>query len=50
MHKIDTYIEGLYEDINEKIGSTKAILQLAKIPENMPDLVSNGMLDLIKNH
>lgn len=42
MDQVDQYIEGLYEEVNEKIASTKAILQLAKSPENMIDLISNG--------
>lgn len=43
MSQIDTYIEGLYEDIKDKVISTRAILQLAKVPENMNDLVTNGI-------
>jgi hypothetical protein len=42
MSQIDTYIEGLYEDVKDKIISTRAILQLAKVPENMQELVTNG--------
>jgi hypothetical protein len=43
MKEIDTYIEGLYEEVKEKVASTRLILQLAKIPENMQELVSNGI-------
>jgi flagellin-specific chaperone FliS len=44
MSKIDEYIEGLYEEINEKIQSTRNILQLAKSPEKMRILVQNESL------
>jgi hypothetical protein len=43
MSDIDSYIEGLYEEMNEKITSTQMILQLAKNPANMSALVSNGI-------
>jgi hypothetical protein len=43
MNQIDSYIEGLYEEVKEKIVSTRAILSLAKNPENMQELVSNGI-------
>ncbi|KAH9252409.1 hypothetical protein BASA81_009695 [Batrachochytrium salamandrivorans] len=41
MSNIEEYIEGLYEDIPEKVKSTRSILQLAKVPENMAKLISN---------
>ncbi|KAJ3276056.1 Kinesin-associated protein 3 [Terramyces sp. JEL0728] len=44
LSQIETYIEGLYEEIKEKIQSTRCILQLAKIPENMQALVANESL------
>jgi hypothetical protein len=43
MNEIDVYIEGLYEEIEEKIASTRSILQLSKIPTNMESLVANGL-------
>ena len=43
MSAIDDYIEWLYEEINDKVKSTRHILQLAKIPENMPMLIQNGI-------
>jgi Kinesin-associated protein (KAP) len=42
MSEIDTYIEGLYEEIPDKIRATRNILQLAKFPENMNSLIKNG--------
>ncbi|KAJ2999415.1 Kinesin-associated protein 3 [Globomyces sp. JEL0801] len=44
MSLIEVYIEGLYEEIKEKVHSTRAILQLAKIPENMGALITNESL------
>ncbi|KAJ8324391.1 hypothetical protein QVD99_002423 [Batrachochytrium dendrobatidis] len=44
MFKMDNYIEGLYEDIPEKVKSTRSILQLAKVPENMRLLIENESL------
>ncbi|KAJ1339848.1 hypothetical protein BSLG_005509 [Batrachochytrium salamandrivorans] len=44
MSNIEEYIEGLYEDIPEKVKSTRSILQLAKVPENMAKLISNESL------
>ena len=43
MSYIEHYVEGLYEDIKDKILSTKKILYLARFPENMRSLISNGM-------
>nr|KAJ3413912.1 hypothetical protein HK105_001946 [Polyrhizophydium stewartii] len=44
MANIEAYIEGLYEEIAEKVKSTRNILQLAKIPENMAALIENESL------
>ncbi|KAI8916105.1 kinesin-associated protein-domain-containing protein [Gorgonomyces haynaldii] len=44
MSQIDSYIEGLYEEMKEKITSTRRILELAKSPEHMPQLAANGSL------
>eukprot|EP00842_Homolaphlyctis_polyrhiza_P005073 jgi/Hompol1/5567/HPOL_000419-RA len=44
MANIEEYIEGLYEEIAEKVKSTRNILQLAKIPENMTLLIKNESL------
>ncbi|KAJ3039310.1 Kinesin-associated protein 3 [Rhizophlyctis rosea] len=41
---LDKYIEGLYEEIPDKIASTRNILQLARNPENMDALISNDSL------
>ncbi|KAI8809755.1 kinesin-associated protein-domain-containing protein [Cladochytrium replicatum] len=44
LDRIEQYIEGLYEEIPEKVVSTRNILQLARIPENMDILISNDAL------
>lgn len=44
MDAIEQYIEGLYEEIPEKIHSTRVILQLARVPENMDTLIGNDAL------
>ncbi|RKO93016.1 kinesin-associated protein-domain-containing protein, partial [Blyttiomyces helicus] len=41
---IEHYIEGLYEEIPDKIQSTRNILQLARMSENMETLISNDAL------
>ncbi|KAJ3038924.1 Kinesin-associated protein 3, partial [Rhizophlyctis rosea] len=41
---LDQYIEGLYEDLPDKILSTRNILYLARNPENMEILISNDSL------
>lgn len=42
--RIEEYIEGLYEEMPDKINSTRNILQLARIPENMEALIENDAL------
>ncbi|KAI8848530.1 kinesin-associated protein-domain-containing protein [Chytridium lagenaria] len=44
LDRIEHYIEGLYEEIPDKIASTRKILYLAKMPENMEALISNEAL------
>ncbi|KAJ1564231.1 Kinesin-associated protein 3, partial [Cladochytrium tenue] len=44
MDLIETYVEGLYEELPEKIASTKKILRLARTPDNMELLISNEAL------
>ncbi|KAI8609481.1 kinesin-associated protein 3 [Chytriomyces sp. MP71] len=41
---IEQYIEGLYEDLPDKIASTKNILILAKNPQNLDIIMSNESL------
>ncbi|KAJ3016484.1 UNVERIFIED_CONTAM: Kinesin-associated protein 3 [Siphonaria sp. JEL0065] len=41
---IEQYIEGLYEDIPDKIASTRKILCLAKNPQNLDVLMENESL------
>ena len=42
MNQIETYIEGLYEEMTDKISATRQILKLARVPENMEALSQNG--------
>lgn len=42
MALIETYIEGLYEEMKDKITATRKILALARVPENQEPLISNG--------
>jgi hypothetical protein len=44
MDLIEQYIEGLYEEIPDKIACTKKILHLARKTENMEQLMANGIL------
>jgi hypothetical protein len=40
----------LYEDIPEKVRGTAFILQLARNPDNMEEIVQNGMLATFLYH
>ena len=42
MVELDVYLEGLYDDLSAKTKSTGLILQLARLPENLIELASNG--------
>ena len=42
MVELESYLEGLYDDIPAKIRATGLILQLARIPDNLLELASNG--------
>jgi flagellin-specific chaperone FliS len=44
LSSIDEYIEGLYEEMPDKIISTRSILHLARVPENMEKLIQNESL------
>jgi hypothetical protein len=44
LSSIDEYIEGLYEEMPDKIIATRNILQLARVPENMGKLIQNEAL------
>nr|CAG4649243.1 EOG090X049M [Scapholeberis mucronata] len=44
LSKLDTYVELLYEEIEDKIRGTSLILQLAKQNENLQDLSRNEAL------
>ncbi|KND02983.1 uncharacterized protein SPPG_02058 [Spizellomyces punctatus DAOM BR117] len=41
---VEQYIEGLYEDIPDKMKSTRYVLELARQPENLEVLVTNDAL------
>ncbi|CAB4032785.1 kinesin-associated 3 isoform X2, partial [Paramuricea clavata] len=41
LNNLDEYIESLYEDIPEKVRGTAFILQLARNPDNMEEIVQN---------
>lgn len=43
---IDEYVELLYEDVQEKIRGATLILQLARNPDNLEELVQNGTFPL----
>ena len=47
MVELDGYLEGLYDDLQAKTKSTGLILQLAREPENLIELASNGMITQI---
>lgn len=40
--RVDEYVELLYEDIPEKIRGAALILQLARNPDNLEELLHNG--------
>jgi len=42
MAELETYLESLYEDLPAKIKGTALILQLARTPDNLIELASNG--------
>ena len=42
MTDLETYLELLYEDIPAKIRGTGLILQLARVPDNLVELITNG--------
>lgn len=43
INDIEGYVELLYEDIPEKVAGSALILQLARNPDNLEELGSNGM-------
>lgn len=44
--RVDEYIELLYEGIPEKIRGSALILQLARNPDNLEELLHNGVVSL----
>uniref|UniRef100_A0A914XR60 Kinesin-associated protein 3 n=1 Tax=Plectus sambesii TaxID=2011161 RepID=A0A914XR60_9BILA len=44
LSKLDEYIEMLYEDVPEKIKGTALVLQLARNPDNLEELLQNETL------
>jgi len=43
MAELDSYLELLYDDLQAKIQGTGLILKLARNPDNLNELASNGM-------
>lgn len=43
INEIDNYVELLYEDVPEKIRSSALLLQLTRNPDNLEELLQNGM-------
>jgi hypothetical protein len=43
INDIEGYLELLYEDIPEKVAGSALILQLARNPDNLEELGSNGL-------
>lgn len=43
INSIDDYVELLYEDIPEKIRGATLILHLARNPDNLEELLQNGV-------
>lgn len=46
INDMDEYIELLYEDIPDKVRGSALILQLARNPDNLEELLLNGNVDL----
>ena len=42
MIDLESYLEGLYEDLPSKVRVTGLILQLARMPDNLLELASNS--------
>lgn len=48
--ELDSYLELLYDDLQAKIRGTSLILQLARNPDNLNELSSNGICVYIHIH
>uniref|UniRef100_A0A6I8PA40 Kinesin associated protein 3 n=1 Tax=Ornithorhynchus anatinus TaxID=9258 RepID=A0A6I8PA40_ORNAN len=48
INDMDEYIELLYEDIPDKVRGSALILQLARNPDNLEELLLNGDLNILK--
>lgn len=44
--RVDEYVELLYEGIPEKIRGSALILQLARNPDNLEELLHNGTVSI----
>lgn len=44
INDMDEYIELLYEDIPDKVRGSALILQLARNPDNLEELLLNGRI------
>ncbi len=47
IYSIDDYVELLYEDIPEKIRGATLILHLARNPDNLEELLQNGVFPVV---
>ena len=45
LNELDEYCDLMYEDIEEKVRGTALILQLARNPDNLEELLQNGIFE-----
>lgn len=46
INSVDEYVERLYEDVPEKIRGAMLLLQLARNPDNLEEIILNGTSEL----
>ena len=49
INDMDEYIELLYEDLPDKVRGSALILQLARNPDNLEELLLNGNFNCLNN-
>lgn len=42
--QLQAYVDMLYEDVAEKTRGTALVLQLARNPDNLEEIMANGLL------
>ena len=47
LDNIDKYVEGMYEEIPDKINATRSLVVLARDPVNMETMIKNGTIKLL---